>query len=240
MSGQRERRLLALGICAGLAFASAPARAHEHDLLFGYFEMDQLEYRSKNGRDTLNWDAQGWYGGDDHKAWLKTEGEKVRGGKLENAEVQLLYSRRISEFFDLQMGARYDFRPEPERGFAVFGVQGIAPYFFEVEAAAFLSNQGELSARVSGEYDLLITQALVLQPKLEINLAGTRVRERGVGAGVNSAEFGLRLRYEFAREFAPYVGVVWERALAETARLARAEGERVEDLSLVAGVRFWF
>ncbi|CAN5254860.1 copper resistance protein B [soil metagenome] len=202
--------------------------------------IDQGETRVYDGRDGYLWDAQGWYGGDIDKLWLKTEGEGSFGEKTEQAEVQALWSRAITPWFDVQAGARYDFAPEPERGHLVVGLQGLAPYLFEIDAAAFLSDEGDVSARLEAEYELLITQRLILQPRAEVNLAAREVRERGIGSGVNDVELGLRLRYEFAREFAPYVGVDWERKLGTTADFARAEGEDVGDISFVAGLRLWF
>ncbi|WP_225769639.1 copper resistance protein B [Inquilinus sp. Marseille-Q2685] len=234
--------LLAEGAVAeedGPAGTMADEVMAEHSI-FTWFQADQFEYRLNDGQDSFNWEAQGWVGSDDEKAWLKTEGAVPLDGPVEEAEVQLLYSRRISDFFDAQAGIRYDIRPEPERGFAVLGIQGLAPYFFEVGAAAFVSNEGEVSARFEAEYDLLVTQRLILQPAAEINVAIQEVEERGVGSGINDIELGLRLRYEFAREFAPYIGVNWERKLGRTADLARDEGEDVSDVSFVGGIRFWF
>ena len=159
---------------------------------------------------------------------------------MEKGEIQLLYSRRLSDFFDAQAGVRYDFAPDPERGFGVFALQGLAPYWFEVDASAFVSNEGELSARFEAEYDLLITQKLILQPTAEVNIAAQSVRERGIGSGINDVELGLRLRYEIERKFAPYVGTSWERKIGQTADYARNEGEDVDNLSFVTGVRFSF
>ncbi|MGK2874006.1 MAG: copper resistance protein B [Alphaproteobacteria bacterium] len=202
--------------------------------------IDQLESRIHDGRDGYMWDAQGWYGGDINKLWIKTEGEGSYGRKLEVAEVQALWSRAYTPWFDFQAGARYDPEPNPRRGYAVLGIQGLAPYFFETDAALFLSNEGELSARFSAEYDLLLTQRLILQPAFEVNLAAQDVEERGIGSGVNDIELGLRLRYEIRREFAPYIGVNWERKLGQTADIARREGEDASVPSFVAGIRFWF
>jgi copper resistance protein B len=212
----------------------------EHEPNFLFFQADRFEYRAQDGDDSLKWDAQGWVGGDYEKLWLKTEGEKRIGGKIEDAEAQLLYSRLLTDFFDVQAGVRYDPEPHPRRGYAVLGVQGLAPYYFETDAALFLSNEGELSARFVAEYELLLTQRLILQPALELNLSAEEVKERGIGSGVNDIELGLRLRYEIRREFAPYIGVNWERKLGQTADIARHDGEDTEIPSLVAGIRFWF
>lgn len=202
--------------------------------------VDRLEARIRDGKDAFLWDADGWYGGDIDKLWVKTEGEGNFDEKVEDAEVQALWSHAITPWFDLQAGLRYDFRPEPERGHAVIGIHGLTPYLFELDAAAFVSNEGDVTARIEGEYELMITQRLVFQPRAEITLAAQDVGEIGIGAGVTDVELGARLRYEFAREFAPYVGVEWERLLGETADMARDEGEEVDSLYFVLGLRAWF
>ncbi len=212
----------------------------EHEPNYIFFQAEQFEYRNQEGRDSLKWDAQGWYGGDYNKLWLKTEGEKPAGDKVEKAEIQALLSHMVTDFFDVQAGLRYDPEPNPRRSYAVLGLQGLAPYYFETDAALFLSNKGDLSARFTAEYELLLTQKLILQPAMEINLAAQDVKALGIGAGVTDIELGLRLRYEIRREFAPYVGVNWERKLGQTADLARRDGEDTEIPSLVAGIRLWF
>lgn len=202
---------------------------------------DRLEYRSNEGDPLLLWDGQGWYGVDINKLWLKTEGEyDFNGGAFEGAELQALWSRSITRYFDLQAGYRHDFAPDPSRNYAVIGVQGLAPYLFELDGAVFVSGHGEVSARIEAEYEFMLTQRLILQPRTELNFAAQSVAERGIGSGLTSAEVGARLRYEIKREFAPYVGVEWERSVGETADFARADGEEPGSLSFVAGVRFWF
>lgn len=233
-------RLIAAAVVAPTLFAQTGAAAELDDKIFTFFQAEQLEYRFQDGKDSLNWDAQGWVGEDFNKLWIKTEGEKVFGGDLEEAEVQLLYSRIIHPFWDFQIGGRYDVRPRPQRGFGVIGLQGLAPYFFEVDAAAFVSDEGDVSARFKGEYELLLTQQLILQPSAEFNLAAQKVQELGIGSGLTDIELGLRLRYEVVREFAPYIGINWERKIGKTADFAREEGEDVDTLSFVTGVRFWF
>jgi len=203
--------------------------------------VDRLEYQTNEGDGLWLWDAQGWYGGDLHKLWIKTEGEYLaEGGTLEEAKLQALYSRAISPFFDLQLGYRIDLEPDPERHFAVLGIQGLAPQWFEIDAAAFVSDDGDLSARLEAEYDLFLTQRLILQPRAEMNLAAQDVSSYGVGSGVSTVQAGLRLRYEVRRQFAPYVGISWRRKLGDTADFAREAGDDVGVLSLVAGVRLWF
>jgi len=202
--------------------------------------IDELEVRIQNGRDGYAWDAQAWYGGAINRLWMKTSGEGTFGSSPEQAEVQALWSRALDPWFNLQAGVRYDFRPDPERGYLVLGIQGLAPYWFEVDGAFFLSEKGDLSARFEGEYDLLITQRLILQPRIDLDFALQDVPEIGIGAGLSSAEAGLRLRYEFVPEFAPYVGVNYSREFGDTARFSRAAGENVGGWSLVLGVRTWF
>jgi len=202
---------------------------------------DRLEYRSNEGEPLLLWDGQGWYGGDINKLWVKSEGEyDIKGGAFEDAEVQALWSRSITRYFDLQAGYRHDFAPDPSRNYAVIGVQGLAPYLFELDGAVFISGHGEVSARIEAEYEFMLTQRLILQPRTELNFAAQTVAERGIGSGLTSAEVGARLRYEIKREFAPYLGVEWERSVGETADFARADGEDPGSLSFVAGLRLWF
>jgi copper resistance protein B len=229
---------LAMPFIAASALAQSPDHGHAHVL--SLFEVEQAEFRYGRHGKSFNWDLQGWIGTDDDKFWFKSEGELPTRGRLEEAELQALYSWRISDFFDAQAGLRYDYRPGPQRGFAVLGLQGTAPYFIEVDAALFVSHKGEVSARLKGEHDLNITQNLILQPSAEINLSAQNVRARGIGAGISDIELGLRLRYEIEREFAPYIGVSWERKLFRSARYARDEGESAGSLAVVAGLRFWF
>ena len=204
------------------------------------FLADQLEYRARDESDGYKWDVQGWYGGDYDKLWLKSEGEGAFGEDPEQVEVQALYSSAIDPWFNLQAGIRHDFRPDPERTHLVLGIQGLAPYWFEVDGSLFLSDKGELSARFEAEYDQRITQKLILQPAVEFDLSAQDVPELGIGSGLSTAEMGLRLRYEFVPEFAPYVGVEYERAFGDTADFRRAAGEDVGGWSLLLGIRSWF
>ncbi|MXP65306.1 copper resistance protein B [Roseomonas sp. M0104] len=236
----------------GLALAAGGARAQEalrpegvtqtgHEVFSHGVLVEQLEYGfGLDGPNIGRWNAQAWYGSDTDKAWLKTEGETTRSGRAESAEVQLLYSRLLSYYWDLQAGLRYDIRPLPNRAYGVIGLQGLAPGMFEVDLQGFVSERGDISARAEVSYDLYVTQRLVLQPNLEVNLALQEVEELGTGAGFNDVEVGLRLRYEVTREVAPYIGVSYERKLGDTARFARNEGEDVGGWQLLAGVRIFF
>lgn len=206
---------------------------------FSYLLLDRLEYRSQPGADLRVWDAQAWFGGDWNKLWLKTEGENEVGGGTEDAELQALYARRISPFWYLQAGVRGDRRSGAWRNSAVAGVQGLAPYWFEVEAMLFADRKG-LSGRAEAETDLLLTQRLILQPRVETQFSGYTDRARGIGSGFQDLELGLRLRYEIRREFAPYIGVNWTRMLGNTARIARSQGEDTSVTSVVVGIRAWY
>lgn len=225
--------------------AMAPSRtqlARENGAMkTGMVMIERLEARvpTEGGETGYVWDAQAWYGGDINRFVLKTEGEGEFGGELEDAEVQALYSRAIGPFFDLQAGIRFD--PEPDtRSHLVVGVQGLAPYMFHVDGALFLSDRGDLTARIEAEYDQKITQQLILQPRIELEMSAQDIPEREIGAGLTKIEPGLRLRYEFVPEFSPYVGVEYEAKLGQTADLARAEGEDVAGLKLLVGLRAWF
>jgi copper resistance protein B len=213
----------------------------EHGSIRSYRVLaDQLEARIQNGRDGYAWDAEAWYGGAINRLWLKSEGEGTFGSGPDQAEAQALWSHALDPWFNLQAGVRYDFRPDPERGYLVLGVEGLAPYRFQVDGAAFLSNKGDLSARFGGEYDLRITQRLILQPRIDLDFSLQDVPEIRIGSGLSSAEAGLRLRYEFVPEFAPYVGVHYGRAFGDTARSRRAAGEDAGGWSFLLGVRTWF
>jgi copper resistance protein B len=172
--------------------------------------------------------------------WLKAESEGELGDQAHNIEIQALYSRAISPFFDARFGIRHDVRPNPARSHLVVGLQGLLPFVFEVDAALFLSDEGDLSGRVETEYDLQVTQRLILQPRIELDLAAQATPEFGIGSGVSSIEAGMRLRYEIRRELAPYVGIAWNRKLGDTADFARVAGEDRRNLQVVLGTRFWF
>jgi len=202
---------------------------------------DRFEYQSGEGSPALLLEGQGWWGTDENRLWIKSEIDyDLDAGSFEEAELQALWSRPIARYFDVQAGVRHDFEPGPSRTYAVAGIQGLAPYWFEVDGAVFLSEEGDLSARLEAEYEFLLTQRLVLQPRTELNFAAEDVSELETGAGLSTAELGLRLRYEFDRQFAPYVGVNWKASTGETADFARARGEDTETISFVTGIRLWF
>ncbi|MBU2606026.1 MAG: copper resistance protein B [Alphaproteobacteria bacterium] len=205
-----------------------------------YVMADRLEFQSADEGDALVWDGNAWYGGDLNKLWIKSEGDySLETHEIEDAEVQALWSRAISPYFDLQGGVRYDLEPKG-RTHAVLGVQGLAPYWFEVDAAAFLSSDGDLTARVETEYEFRLTQRLILQPRVEAEFSAQDIPELETGSGLTSLDAGLRLRYEIVREFAPYVGVAWQGSFGGTADYLEAAGEESDRTVFVAGVRTWF
>ena len=230
----------------GDAARSREQMTREHGgLTASRFLIDQLEASFGEGREGYSWDAQFWYGGDIDKFWLKTEGEGTFGEAFEGAEIQGLWSHAIDPWFDLQTGLRQDVGTGPDRTHLVIGVQGLAPYWFEVEGAVFLSTKGDLTARAEAEYDLRLTQQLILQPKVEVDFSLQDIPELQLGSGITTAELGARLRYEFFPRrgpavIAPYVGVSYERAFGGTKGFRVAAGEDADGLKLVVGVRTWF
>ena len=202
--------------------------------------LNLAEYQVRSQRDGYRWDGEGWFGSDINRVVVKSEGEGAVGDGVDDAELQLVYSRAISPYFDLQGGVRYDFEPNPSRTYGTIGFEGLAPYWFEVEGALFLSERADLLARLEGYYDQPITQRLIVQPRAELNFAARDVEENGIGAGLSDFELGLRLRYKIRRELAPYVGVSWQRKVGDSAKFARRGGERESSTSMVMGVRVWF
>ena len=187
----------------------SPRAAGLDDTIYTFFQVEQLEHRMTDGTDVSAWDVNAWVGNDDHRLAFKSEGEKPAGTKLEAAELQFLYRRPVSEFFDINIGIRHDLRPDPDRTYGVIGFQGLAKQYVEMDADLFISETGDVSLRFEAEKDFLLTQKLVLQPLLEMNIAFSEDTEIASGAGVNDLELGLRLRYEIKRKFAPYVGLHW-------------------------------
>lgn len=207
---------------------------------FSQVMFNLAEVQVRQGRDGYRWDGEGWFGGDINRLTIKSEGEGIFRQGVESAEVQALYSRAIGPYFNLQAGIRHDFQPSPSRTYATIGFEGLAPYWFEVEGAAFLSDKGDVLGRLEGYYDQRLTQRLVLQPRVELNLSAQDIPENRIGSGLVDAELGLRLRYEITRQFAPYIGVSYEAKTGRTADYARADGGDPTTTSLVAGVRLWF
>lgn len=207
--------------------------------VMAYVLLDQLEWVDAEEGSALSWEAMGWWGNDAHRLWWRTEGERVEG-ETEHAELQLLYGRPFSRWWDWVAGVRHDFRPDPSQTWLALGVQGLAPYWFETEATLYIGEDSQTNLRLEVEYELLLTNRLILQPMLELNLHGKDDPQRRVGSGLSETEAGLRLRYEIHRELAPYIGITWERLHGDTAQYARLAGESVDDTALVAGLRLWY
>src|SRR5260370_15381226 len=200
--------------------------------------FSQLEGRFNGANTEFRWEGQGWVGTDYDKLWIKSEGA-FRGNTLDDGQQQFLYDRAVTTYFDLQGGLRSDLDSRPARNWAAFGIQGLAPYFFDLEATGYISSQGHLAAKLEASYDLLLTQRLILQPQVEVNLYSKADPARMVGAGFSDIDTGLRLRYEIDRKFAPYLGVVYEGKFGQTASLARRASQSTGDVRFVFGLRLW-
>lgn len=201
--------------------------------------LDRLEVSDGDHGTVLGWEASASIGGDVQKLWLRTEGE-ASNGRVEHGDIEVLYGRGVRAWWDVVAGVRQDIGDGPSRTWVAFGVQGLAPYKFEVAATAYVGQSGRTAARVETEYDTLFTNRLILQWRAEANAYGKSDPLAGIGSGLSTLEAGLRLRYEVTRQFAPYVGIEHERALGNTADLRRAGGHGAGNTRVVAGVRVWF
>ena len=205
----------------------------------GKVMLDQLELEGGSGGTALAWDAQGWYGGDYNKVWVRTEGSPDPSNQ-DGSRNELLWDHALTRWWDLQTGVRYDLGRGPARGWAAFGVEGLAPYWFDVEATLYLGEEGRTAARFQVEHDLLITQRLIVQPEIETNFYGRSDAAREVSSGLSDMQLGLRVRYEIRREFAPYIGAAWRRSLGATGPFPAGSGPRSDSLQWVAGFHVWF
>ncbi|WP_246068643.1 copper resistance protein B [Microbulbifer harenosus] len=214
-----------------------PDHVMDHEVLLTKVIIDQLEVREHDGSAL---EGSLWFGGDLNKLWLKTEVER-ENGETENAELQALYSRAVAPYWDLQLGLRHDFKLEggDSRNWATIGLNGLAPYFFEVDSALFLGEDGDSALRLEAEYELLLTQQWILSPEIEINFYGQNDPGTNTGSGLSDIEAGLRLRYEFTPQFAPYIGVNYEKKFGNTANFLRVEGEVISETTWVIGLHAW-
>ncbi|MHB8535061.1 MAG: copper resistance protein B [Sulfuricaulis sp.] len=215
-----------------------PPRMGDMHSFYGVL-MDRLERVRTRDNSSTEYDLQAWYGRDFNRAVLKAEGE-ADGGKLQEARTELLWGHALATYWDSQLGLRHDSGTEPSRQWLAFGFQGLAPYWFELEATAYVGEQGRSALRFAGEYELLLTQKLILQPRVETNIYGKRDPAREIGSGLSDLVAGLRLRYEIRREFAPYVGIERSGTFGGSADFARAAGKPTRQTRVVAGLRFWF
>lgn len=221
------------------AFPPTTAHIMADNAIHSLLLIDQLESWDADEGTGLAWEARGWIGIDLDRAWLRTQGEHI-DGSTEAADLELLYGRSIAVWWEVVAGLRHDFRPGEQRTFAAVGVQGLAPQRVEIEATAYLGEHGHSALRLSTEYELLLTNRLILQPLLEFDLYGKDDPERGIGSGLSSTEAALRLRYEITRRFAPFLGIVHERTFGHTADLRRGQSQAVSDTRFVIGLRTWF
>lgn len=227
---------------ADLAAAFPPAlggHAVHDDSVHYLVLLDRLEAIDTDEGTGYGWETLGWVGTDVNRLWVRSEGEGL-GGDLESADIEAFYGRAIARWWDAVVGVRHDFGEGPSQTFAAFGVMGLAPYKFEVEATAWLGESGQSGLGVEAEYETLFTNRLIGQWLVEAEAWGQDDPERGIGDGLSTVEAGFRLRYEFHRQFAPHIGVTWERAYGDTADLRRAAGEDIDDTRIVVGLRTWF
>ena len=221
------------------AFPDVEGHAVHDTAVHAFVLFDQLEWQAGDTGGGLDVDSKGWVGRDRDRLWFRAEGESDDGG-VRAAQAHVLYGRQFSTWWDAVAGIRQDFRPGAAQTWAAFGIQGLAPYWFEIEATGYVGKSGRTQARVEVEYELLLTNRLIVQPLVEVELFGKDDPERGIGAGLSTTDAGVRFRYELRRELAPYIGVTWNRKYGKTADFAEAEGEATSGARLVTGVRLWF
>ncbi len=225
--------------------AGLHALEHGHDQLhvadshrFGAVIIDQLESVSGDEGEATAYDLQAWLSQGMQRVTLKAEGD-IEHSELEESRTELLWGKALSAYWDTQLGVRHDTGAMPDQSWLAFGVQGLAPYWFEIDATAYLGSGGQTSVRLDVEYDLLLTQRLIFEPGAELNLYGKRNTKRGIRSGLSDVTLGMRLRYEFTRQFAPYVGIEWTESYVDSREFTRAEGKKVGGATWVAGLRLW-
>ena len=227
---------LSLSLLSSIAVAGD---AHEDDPFIGKFMLDRFEVVDGEDTNPLVWEASAWLGRDLEKFWFKTEGT-YEDSEVHSAEYQLLYGWAVAPYWDLMAGARLDSKPEPDRKWLAFGVHGIAPYFIETDATLFVGEEDMSAIRLEFEYEVMLTQRWVIVPELEVNFYGNNDRQRGIGSGLSDLEFSLRLMYEMKREFAPYIGINWEKLMGNTADLAESRNEDTSEAEFTIGIHAWF
>jgi len=242
MDRQTRRKFVRFACLAAsvslLAMNNAGADTADDPVLLAVF-LDQLETRDATGDRTFSWAAEAWLGKDLHKIWIKTDGERT-AGITDEVELQLLVSKAIARYWDIQFGVRRDFRPSPSQSWAALGIKGLAPYFFDIDAAVYIGASGRSAFRFEAEIEWLLTQRLILSPEIEFNVYGQNDADVGIGSGLSDVEAGIRLRYEVRRQFAPYIGINWSKLFGNTADFAKLAGMDVSETQLVIGLRAWF
>jgi copper resistance protein B len=213
---------------------------HMHDrLITTYVLVDQLEWQAGGEPSAVSGDLTGWVGTDRDRLWFRGEADRP-GGRFDQAQLQVLYGRAVARWWTLMAGVRQDVRDNAPRTAAAIGVQGLAPFWVDVEATLYVEGSGRSHVRMEAEHDLLITNRLVLQPLLEFEIYSKADPELRLGSGLSTVDAGLRLRYEVRREIAPYVGLVWHRKYFGTAERAGAAGVATRRLQLALGLRLWW
>lgn len=202
--------------------------------------IERLEYRAHRGKDGYRIEGAAWTGGDIDRAVLALDAQGTFGEGAESVEIDAYWRHAIDPWFNLQLGARHDLRPDPERSYALLGIEGLLPYWIEAEGQLFVSNKGDVHLSATVSHAIRVTQRLVVEPEIELDIAIQDVPELRIGAGLDTLELSARARYELARNFAPYVGVAWERKLGGSADYARLGGEKPSAVSFVVGLRTWF
>jgi len=224
----------------GVGFTRGAARPRLADeRMFRSIRIDNVEISRVDGKTVVPYDLEGWFGRTYDRAVLKSEGE-LEGDDLADARTELLWGHAIAAYWDTQVGVRYDGGRGPNRTWLAAGIEGLAPYWFDLEVTAYVGQSNRTAVRVDASYDMLISQRLIFQPRLEANLYGKDDIERGLGSGLSDLSLALRLRYEIRRELAPYVGLEWVNEYGGTEDLTRAAGGDPRDTRLTMGLRFWF
>lgn len=223
----------------GLELGPMPGMDMADDELYYQVLFEELEYFNGRDSDGVQVDGQAWIGGDFNKLWLEFEGGREEG-KTTATRTEILWDRTIATYWSSQVGLRNDSNAGPGRNWLAFGVQGLAPYWFEVEAMGYVGENGRTAFRGELSYDLRLTQRMVLQPNLELNVYGKDDEDRGIGSGLSDIDLAVRLRYEIYREFAPYLGISYSRKYGDTADFARENGEETEDFQVLIGLRLWY
>lgn len=218
---------------AAISMNSLAAGMGADDPLLFYVKADKFEVRDTDEGSLQVWEFDAWLGKDLDKLWIKSSGERHKG-EVESNEIDILYSKAISPYWDLQMGLRHEFRPKPAENSIGIGVMGVAPYLFEVDANVFINDDGDLNARLDAEYEYLFTQRIILVPNLELEFNSDDDNARGIVSGLSAAELGLRLHYEFKREFSPYIGINYEKKFGNSVVSESSETQ------FLAGLSFWF
>ncbi|MFZ9642454.1 MAG: copper resistance protein B [Candidatus Methylopumilus sp.] len=234
------KSIIFAGLALGLGATSFADELHTSEHGDAIFHKVRLEAGAgeADGKGYGSFDLDAWIGTDQNKLWIKSEGQRTNS-HTEKLNLWALYSRNIASFWDAQIGVRVDDDPKAT-SYLVAGFEGLAPYFFETEAHAFISKDGNLSFRLKQRNDFLITQRLIVQPYVEAALYAQSVKQSNIGAGLSQAEFGIQTRYEFTRKFAPYFDVKYERKFGETASFAKRANEDVDSFVAMIGLRMMF